>query len=75
MEGSTVDSSVLTSTAIADAVWAALASQNNDSGTMGEQLNNAGSGGIDIGALADAIADAVLSDPALLTVGKFLGLK
>jgi hypothetical protein len=60
---------------LANAVWNSLAASYNSSGTMGSALNAAGSGGIDTGALADAIAAAVLADPSLLTVGKFLGLK
>jgi hypothetical protein len=64
----------LTPEGLRDAVWSALAASYNVPGTMGEQLNNAGTGGIDTGALADAIAAAILADPSLLTVGKFLGL-
>jgi len=75
MEGSTVDNSVLTSDTIAAAVWSAVAAQFNETGSMGNKLNAASSGGIDTEALANAIATAVVADPNLLTVGKFLGLK
>jgi hypothetical protein len=38
-----VTGSGLTTANVGPAVWAALASQNNDPGTMGEKLNDAGS--------------------------------
>jgi len=44
MEGTTEESG-LTPSGIANAVWSALAAANNDSGTMGEKLNGAGSAG------------------------------
>jgi hypothetical protein len=37
------------------AVWNALAASFNDAGTMGNKLNTASSGGVDYGALADAV--------------------
>lgn len=43
--GSTVDATSMTPTAVAQAVWSALAGQFNDSGTMGEALNGAGAAG------------------------------
>lgn len=42
------------------AVWSALASVYNDTGTMGNKLNNAASGGVDYNALADAVWDKTL---------------
>lgn len=39
----TVSGDLLTSTNVGAAVWAALAAANNDTGTMGEKLNDAGS--------------------------------
>lgn len=55
MVGSTVDASVLTSDVIAGAVWSSLASQFNDTGTMGAKLNSAASGGVDYASMADAV--------------------
>ncbi len=45
------------------AVWSSLAGDNNIPGTMGEKLNTAGSGGVDINALADAIIAKILDLP------------
>ena len=59
MEGSTVDASVLTSDVIAGAVWSALADSNNTAGTMGNKLNTASTGGVDMSALAEAIIAAL----------------
>lgn len=42
------------------AVWSALASAYNDTGTMGNKLNNAASGGVDYSALADAVWNKTL---------------
>ena len=42
------------------AVWSALASVYNDTGTMGNKLNNAASGGVDYNALADAVWNKTL---------------
>ena len=55
MSGSTVDHSVLTSDAIAAAVWSALAVQYPDGATMGGKLNTASSGGVDYAALGAAV--------------------
>ena len=55
MSGSTVDTSVLTSDAIAAAVWSALAVQYPDGATMGGKLNTASSGGVDYAALGAAV--------------------
>jgi hypothetical protein len=43
MRASTVDTSTLTPQSVASAVWAATAGDNNNIGTMGEKLNDAGS--------------------------------
>lgn len=40
------------------AVWNALASAMNESGTMGAKLNSAASGGVDLNALAEAVLGA-----------------
>jgi hypothetical protein len=45
----------LTPEGLRDAVWNALASQYNTAGTMGNKLNSAASGGVDLSALADAV--------------------
>lgn len=56
MSGTTdVDAGVLTADSVATAVWSAQAVDNNDSGTMGNKLNTASSGGVDLNALADAV--------------------
>lgn len=63
---------------LAASVWAAAATDNNESGTMGEKLNDAGGAG---NPWASLLADN--GDPGtfgervqqLLTVAKFLGLK
>lgn len=55
MEGSTVDDSVLTPNQIAATVWGSAASEFNDTGTMGNKLNTASSGGVDLDALAEAV--------------------
>jgi len=43
------------------AVWNALATEFNKSGTMGAKLNSAASGGVDYNALAEAVWDAEVS--------------
>ena len=55
MVGSTVDTSVLTPDTIAAGVWGANASNFNAAGTMGNKLNTASSGGVDLNALAAAV--------------------
>jgi hypothetical protein len=55
MTGTTEESSVLTPGTIASAVWGALSTENNTSGTMGAKLNSAASGGVDYGDMADAV--------------------
>ncbi len=45
----------LTTANVGGAVWNALAASYNDAGTMGNKLNTASSGGVDYGALADAV--------------------
>lgn len=75
MVGSTEDNSALTPNSIRDAVWAAVAAEHNDSGTMGARLNSAASGGVDLNALADAVwdhADAVAVSSKLALVEKIL---
>jgi hypothetical protein len=38
-----------------DTAWGAIATNNNVSGTMGNKLNTASSGGVDLNALVDAV--------------------
>lgn len=45
----------LTPEGLRDAVWTAIAASNNVPGTMGAALNAAGSGGVDLNALAAAV--------------------
>lgn len=44
---------------LANAVWSSLAAQYNDAGTMGNKLNTASSGGVDLSALAEAVWEYV----------------
>jgi hypothetical protein len=75
MVGSTVDASVLTSDVIAGAVWSSLASQFNDTGTMGAKLNSAASGGVDYASMADAVRDELQSELArIIELAKIHGL-
>lgn len=52
--GSTEESG-LTVPGIVNAVWGAVASEFNEAGTMGNKLNTASSGGVDLDALAAAV--------------------
>lgn len=49
----------LTADSIAAAVWSAISASFNESGTMGNKLNSAASGGVDYQALADAVIAAL----------------
>jgi hypothetical protein len=57
-----VEGTGLTTANVGQAVWSAIAANNNVAGTMGEKLNLAGSGGVDYDALKQAIWEAVLGD-------------
>lgn len=63
MVGSTVDNSVLTADSITAAVWNAILADFNENGTAGKALASAGSGGVDIEALAAAILAAAQITP------------
>lgn len=63
MVGSTVDNSVLTADSITAAVWNAILADFNENGTAGKALDSAGSGGVDIEALAAAILAAAQITP------------
>lgn len=72
--------SVLSPQNLAAAVWSALAAQYNDSGTMGNKLNLAASGGVDYDALAQAVwtyVSRTLTSGSndCLTLPQFLALK
>lgn len=58
MEGTTDVQTELTADGIASALWNADASSYNVAGTMGNKLNTASSGGVDLNALADAVWSA-----------------
>ena len=53
---------LLTSANVGAAVWNALATASNLPDTMGEKLNLASAGGVDYGALADAVWEAAIED-------------
>ena len=55
MIGTTDVVTELTPDAVASAVWSALAAEFNDAGSMGNKLNTASSGGVDLDALAASV--------------------
>jgi len=55
MVGSALPYTELSPQSLANAVWQAQATENNVSGTMGNKLNTASSGGVDLEALAEAV--------------------
>lgn len=55
MDGSWTPFSELSPEGLAAAVWQAVATTNNEPGTMGAKLNTASSGGVDLNALAQAV--------------------
>lgn len=59
MTGTTIESGALTPAGIAAEVWKALAAQYNTPGTMGNKLNTASAGGVDLNALAAAVVAAL----------------
>lgn len=78
MEAEAGGPTALSPEGLANAVWGANASDNNDAGTMGEKLNDAGSAGNPWSALlVDNNAPGTFGwfTQKLLTVAKFLGLK
>jgi len=65
MIGTTDVVTELTTDSIAAAVWNAISSSFNDAGTMGNKLNTASSGGVDMDALAQTVWEyALRSMPA-----------
>jgi hypothetical protein len=63
MSGSTDVATEITNDSVAAAVWSAIASAYNVTGTMGAKLNAASAGGVDYNALAAAILAAAAVDP------------
>ena len=63
MEGEWTPFTDLSPENLARAVWDALATQYNDTGTMGNKLNTASSGGVDLTALAAAVLAAAEANP------------
>lgn len=55
MEGSWTPFTELSPETLAGAVWGAVATANNEPGTMGQKLNTASTGGVDLSALAAAV--------------------
>ncbi len=62
----------LTPEGLRDAVWNAIATSYNESGTMGQKLNSAAVGGVDYDALAEAVWDAEVSGRNGTEAGKVL---
>ena len=78
MSGLSTNETEFSEAALDRAVWTALATDYNDAGTMGEKMNDAGSGGdpwatVVPGSYTAGTAGWLMGK--LLTVGKFLGLK
>lgn len=60
----------MTAEGIRDAIWSAVATNYNVSGTMGQKLNSAAVGGVDYDALAEAVLDAEVSGRNVGSLGK-----
>lgn len=78
MSGLSTNETEFSATALANAVWQAVASDYNEPGTMGEKLNDAGSAGNPWAALLVDNGDPGTFGERvqkLLTTAKFLGLK
>lgn len=58
MVGSALPYTELSPQSMAQAVWSAIAADNNQDGTMGSKVNTASSGGVDLEALAEAVLAA-----------------
>jgi hypothetical protein len=65
--------SVLSPQSLAAAVWSAIATQYNVTGTMGNKLNSAASGSIDYAALAAAVLAAMNATPPDVNIAKIHG--
>lgn len=73
MSGSTIDATAITNDSIAAAVWSAIAASYNTAGTMGNKLNTASSGGVDLQAIADAIIASLEATTIPVDVQKMNG--
>ena len=73
MVGTTDVATELTADSLAAAMWRALAADYNDAGTMGNKLNTASSGGVDMDALAQAILAAAQITPIHTDIRRVLG--
>ena len=74
MIGTTDVAAELTTEGIVDALWNAIAANYNDAGTMGNKLNTASSGGVDMNALAAAVVAALEATTIPVDVAKVNGL-
>lgn len=78
MQGSTVDTSILTVDAITASIWQAVSSQYTEPGSMGAKLNTASSGGVDLSALAQAVwahATRSLTGPQASQLGELWAIQ
>lgn len=78
LEGAITPYTELSPQNLAAAVWQALAAEYNDSGTMGNKLNLAASGGVDYDTLAQYVwqyVNRTLTGGSALTLPEFLALK
>ena len=81
MQGEWIPFTELSPENLARSVWEAIASEYNDAGTMGNKLNTASSGGVDMNTLAQAVweyATRTLTSGGstnALTLPQFLALK
>ncbi len=65
----------LTPEGLRDAVWGAIAANNNAAGTMGNKLNSAASGGVDYPALATAVRTELQAELLrIIEIAKIHGL-
>lgn len=78
MTGLATSAETLSPQSLAAAVWNAVATEYNNSGTMGNKLNLASSGGIDYNTLAESVweyVDRTLTTGSGLTLQQFIALK
>jgi hypothetical protein len=78
MTGLATSAEALSPQSLAAAVWNTIATEYNTSGTMGNKLNSAASGGVDYNSLAQSVweyVDRSLTTGSGLTLQQFLALK
>jgi hypothetical protein len=78
MTGLATSAEALSPQSLAAAVWNTIATEYNTSGTMGNKLNSAASGGVDYNSLAQSVweyVDRSLTTGTGLTLQQFLALK